>query len=126
MDDMQNKQPDEQQEPQLYQQPQQYQQNQEPLPVKASAGFSVASMVLGIVAVVMSCCIYYIAFPCGVVGLILGALSLRDKKPGKGMAIAGIVMSIVSLALAVIVIVTAGALTAGMTDWLNEMQGQLQ
>lgn len=61
------------------------------------SGLAIASMVLGIVALVMSCCFYFISIPCAVVGVVLGAVSLAGQKPGKGMAIAGIVCSIVSL-----------------------------
>ena len=61
------------------------------------SGLAIASMVLGIVALVMSCCVYFISIPCAVVGVVLGAVSLAGQKPGKGMAIAGIVCSIVSL-----------------------------
>ena len=61
------------------------------------SGLAIASMVLGIVALVMSCCFYFISIPCAVVGVVLGAVSLAGQKPGKGMAIAGIVWSIVSL-----------------------------
>ena len=74
---------------------------------KKSIGLAVASMVLGIVAVVFSC-IIYISIPCGIVGLILGAVSLATKKGGKGMAIAGIVCSIVAIAV-VIISAIAGA-----------------
>lgn len=55
------------------------------------AGLAIASMVLGIVALVFSCCIYYISIPCAIVGLILGGVSLAKKQPGKGMAVAGLV-----------------------------------
>lgn len=61
------------------------------------SGLAIASMVLGIVALVMACCFWFISVPCAVVGVILGAVSLAGQKPGKGMAIAGVVCSIVSL-----------------------------
>ena len=34
------------------------------------AGLSIASMILGIVSILFSCCFYYIAFPCGLLGHI--------------------------------------------------------
>ncbi len=61
-----------------------------------SSGLAIASMVLGIVALCLSCCFYYVSIPCAVVGLILAAVSLKGNKGGKGMAIAGLVTSIVS------------------------------
>ncbi len=75
---------------------------------------SIASMVLGIVAVVFSCCTYWITFPCAIIGIILAALSMKNKMKGKNMAIAGLVMCIVSVAFGIIAIITAGALLASM------------
>ena len=49
------------------------------------SGLAIASMVLGIVALVMACCFWFISVP------------FAGQKPGKGMAIAGVVCSIVSL-----------------------------
>ncbi|MGN0620499.1 MAG: DUF4190 domain-containing protein [Porcipelethomonas sp.] len=76
---------------------------------KKSVGLGVASMVLGILSIILSCCFYYLAFPCGLVGLILGAIGIK-KNSGKGMAITGLVLSIISLAFAVICLVVGGAI----------------
>lgn len=75
-----------------------------------SAGLAIASMVLGIVALLPSCCIPYITLPCAVLGIIFAGASLAGKKPGKGMAIAGLVCSIVSLIPALIVVISGAAL----------------
>ena len=75
-----------------------------------SAGLAIASMVLGIVALVLSCCFYFISIPCAIIAVILGAVSLKGHKPGKGMAIAGLVTAIISLIPAVIVIISGAAL----------------
>ena len=77
---------------------------------EGGSGLGIASMVLGIVALVFSCCLYYVSLPCALVGLILGAVSLAKKKPGKGMAIAGLVCSIISIVPAIIVIVAGASL----------------
>ena len=68
-----------------------------------SAGMAIASMVLGITSLLFSCC-YGIFMPAAIVGIILGALSLKRTQVGKGMAIAGIITSAVGLFLALIVI----------------------
>lgn len=81
-------------------------------PQKGGIGLGVASIVLGILSIVFSCCFYYIAFPCGLVGLILGAVAIKKGNNGKGMAVAGLVLSIISLALAVVTIIIGGALLA--------------
>lgn len=81
-------------------------------PQKGGVGLGVASMVLGILSIVFSCCFYYVAFPCGLVGLILGAVAIKKGNNGRGMAIAGLVLSIISLALAVVTMIIGGALLA--------------
>ncbi len=82
-------------------------------PEKNGAGFGVASMVLGIIAVLFSCCIYVVAFPLGILGLILGIVGIK-KNSGKGMAIAGLVLNLIAVALGVACIVLGGAILASM------------
>lgn len=82
------------------------------------AGLAIASMVLGIVALVFSCCIYYISIPCAIVGLILGGVSLAKKQPGKGMAVAGLVCSIVSLVPTICIIVFSASIWAEIQSML--------
>ena len=77
---------------------------------KKGPGMAVASMVLGIVSLVSSCCIPGVPFACALVGLILGGVALKNQTDGKGMAIAGLVCSIVSLVPAVIVIVSGAGI----------------
>lgn len=76
---------------------------------------AVASMVTGICALVFSCCIPVIPFLLAVISLILGIISIKTGRGGKGMAIAGVVCSIISLIPAIIVVVGRSALIgAGM------------
>jgi len=95
---------------------------------KEGKGRSIASMVLGIVSVVFGCCFYYISIPCAIVGLVLGIISLKKKEDGRSMAMAGVITSIVSLALSIIVIVTAGAFLAHLPwgDMLNNIESNSQ
>lgn len=67
-------------------------------------GFGIASMVCGIVALVLSCCIPWVPVILGLVGLVLGAVGLRGNRRGKGMAIAGLVTSIIALVPAVLLV----------------------
>ncbi|WP_124098285.1 DUF4190 domain-containing protein [Ruminococcus sp. Marseille-P6503] len=76
---------------------------------KNSVGLSVASMVLGICSIVFSC-FAFISIPCAIIGVILGGASLATKKGGKGMAVAGLVTSIISLVPTIIVIVTGSSI----------------
>lgn len=70
--------------------------------VNESKGLSIASMVLGIVSLVMLC-IYYISIPCAILAIIFAIVG--RKKGGKGMATAGLVLGIIALAIDVIIVV---------------------
>ena len=75
---------------------------------KKSKGLAIASMVIGIVMFVLGCCvfssiamyssIYIMLIPAiiSLLGVILGIMSLVNKLGGKGMAIAGIVLNVLS------------------------------
>lgn len=69
--------------------PNQYQQ-----PEDNSKGLAIASLVLGIVSF-FPCC----GSVCSIVGIVLGVLSRKKKPTDNGMATAGIVLSIVALAI---------------------------
>lgn len=102
-----------------------YQQNiQNPYqaPPEGSVGMAVASMVLGIVGFLISCCFYPATIVMAVVGLILGAVAVKKGPAGKGMAVTGIVLSIISLAFAVLVIIlAASAGTTSLWDAIEDM-----
>ncbi|MBR6153184.1 MAG: DUF4190 domain-containing protein [Treponema sp.] len=85
-------------------------QNQQQVPPRPATypgkGLSVASMVLGIIAMVclLTGWFSFIAVVMGVVGLILGIMG--KKKTPNGMATAGIVLSIIALALGALIFVS--------------------
>lgn len=66
-------------------------------------GLSIASMVLGIVGIILSCT--GVGIICGLLALIFGGIALNKKQGIKGMAIAGIVLGIITLALWVLLFV---------------------
>lgn len=76
-------------------------------------GFSIASMVLGICSC-MFMCLSWLDLLISIPGLVLGAIALYKKKPGKGMAIAGLVCSIVSTVMILIFCLLYGAAYATM------------
>ncbi len=78
-------------------------------------GLSIASMVLGIVSLVL-CCIVYISVPCALLAIIFAAVGM--KKGGKGMAIAGLVLGIITMGLWVLGWIAGASLIAGMTEAL--------
>lgn len=71
-------------------------------------GMAIASMVLGIVAILLSCCLggKWITVIVSVIGLVLGILTLQKPNYGnsKAMAIAGIICSVIALIMKVILI----------------------
>lgn len=78
-------------------------------------GLSVAAMVLGIVSIVIWCA-WFISIPCSILALIFGILGV--KKPGKGIAITGIVTG--SIALAIWVLLFLGAFMTGFMEGFME------
>ena len=99
-----------------------YPQNNMP---QESKGVSIASMVLGIFSLTFGCCITYVGIATAIAGLITGIISLKDKKPGKGMAIAGIIMSAIALVFLVFCIILV--LTSDTyQDMVDEMLRQIQ
>lgn len=82
-----------------------------------SSGFGIASMVLGILALVFFCgCIN---IPLAIISIILAIIQLSRKGEGKGFAIAGIVTSVVSVILTVIMIVVVYIAGFGTTWWMR-------
>lgn len=80
-----------------------------------TSGLSIASMVLGIVSIV-TWCAWFVSIPCSILALIFGILKV--KKPGKGMAITGIVTG--SVALAIWVLLFLGAFMTGFMEGFSE------
>lgn len=81
-----------------------------------TSGLSIASMVLGIVSIV-TWCAWFISIPCSILALIFGIIGV--KKPGKGMAITGIVTG--SIALAIWVLMFSGAFIYGFMEGFSEV-----
>lgn len=94
-----------------YEQPQQYNDayfNQQ-YPIynfqERPKGFAVASMILGICSFLFSCCIGFITLFSSIAGLVLGIISLKKNEDGKGMAIAGIILSSVGILFSIFSII---------------------
>lgn len=76
-----------------YQNGYQYQNYDEP--PRESMGFGIASMVLGIIALVLFCSCINIVL--AIASIIFGIIHLVNCKSGKGFGIAGIIMSVLSI-----------------------------
>ena len=79
------------------------------------SGLSIAALVLGIVSMVLWC-VWFVAIPCSILALIFGIIGV--KKPGKSMAIGGIVTGAISLAVWAILFL--GAFTFGFMEGLTQ------
>jgi prepilin-type processing-associated H-X9-DG protein len=69
-------------------------------PAKGGKGLAIASMILGLVSLVLS------VVP-ALVAIVLGIVSLAKKKPGKGMAITGIITGAIGLLILPAILVPA-------------------
>lgn len=88
-----------------YQQPGQGQPQWQPQPPQkpnnSNNGFCIASMVIGICAVVFVC-VPFLPIVLGIVGIVMAVMGLKTKGAMHGMAIAGLVTSIVALVFALV------------------------
>ena len=81
-----------------------------------SSTFAVISLVLGILAVVLICCIYWFSLIMGVIGLILGIISLVQNRDGKGMAIAGTILNGIAILLSILLLLLLLTVGIGLGD----------
>ena len=88
-------------------------------PASKNNGFATASLVLGIASICFCCCCY--GLPFNVLGLVFSIIALSQIKNdpehygGKGMAIAGLVLCILSLVLGVLLLML-GLMGAGWDE----------
>ena len=117
-----------------------YQNNETPFqqvnlsePPKGHAkGYSIASLSLGIAAILASCCcccLYFAGGICGILAIVFAILARRDnggKMPG--MAIAGLILGIVGILLCIVVGVFFNSFSGipstpeGMRTFLQELE----
>ena len=71
-------------------------------PVKDKKGFSIAALVLGIMAILLSC-LCFISVTCGIVAIILGVLGIKSSK--RGMSIAGITTGGIGIVISIILLI---------------------
>ncbi|MBP0977042.1 MAG: DUF4190 domain-containing protein [Oscillospiraceae bacterium] len=64
-----------------------------------SKGLSVAALIFGILGI-LCCCV---GFPFAIIGLILAIIALAKRKAGKGLAVAGLITSLITLIISAIV-----------------------
>ena len=69
---------------------------------KQNKSFAITSMVLGIVAIVLSLVWKYIAFCCAIISIVFGIISNKQKRKGRKMADTGLILSIIALGICII------------------------
>lgn len=81
-------------------------------------GLAIASMVLGIIGLVLACLSIGL-FP-AIIGLALGIVSLATHRGGHGMAIAGVVTSSIAVAIAVIMLIMGAGVSEALDTETNK------
>ena len=71
-------------------------------PQKDKKGFSIAALVLGVVAIVLSC-VWYISITCAILAIVFGTIGLKSSK--KGMSIAGIITGVIGMILSIVLVI---------------------
>ncbi len=104
-----------------------------PSPGEGSSGMAVAAMVLGIVSLV-TFCISYLSIPAAITAIVLGIIAKinisRGSASGNGMALTGIILGIIALALDALLLVAAFSFlhygAPKLQQQLQQMQQYLQ
>lgn len=92
-----------------------YEQPSSPQPQKTDA-LAIVSLVLGIAAILLGCCVTtYLGIALGIGGIVCAVMSKKKQK--SGLATAGMVCSIIGIVFALIWIIGAAAILA----WLASM-----
>ena len=102
---------------------QNYQDPYQNTPPEEPAGMAIASLVLGIVSIVLSCT--YINIVTGIIAIVLGAIHLAKHRSRRGMAIAGIVLSIISIVVLIIIVAIGLAVLGSNPGLYNEILNEL-
>lgn len=83
------------------------------------SNFALASLMLGILAMIMSVCCTYLAIPLGVIAVIMGISSKRKNEPDRYYATAGMIVGILGLITAVVMItITLYVMKTGAFDYM--------
>jgi hypothetical protein len=88
-------------------------------PVQATNSFAVAALVMGILAIILSCCCYGIPF--NLMGVVFALIALHqirnepERYAGKNLAITGLILSALSILVSVVL------LLIGVTSGLHDM-----
>lgn len=102
---------------------QNYQDPYQNTPPEEPAGFAIASLVLGIVSIVLSCT--YINIVTAIIAIVLGAIHIAKHRTRRGMAIAGIILSVVSIVVLIAIVAIGLAVLGSNPGLYNEILNEL-
>ena len=86
-------------------------------------GKAIASMVCGICAVVLGCCISgWLGLILGVIAIVLAVMVMKGNEAGRGMAVAGLVCGIVGALLGVVGIIIALFIGESLKEWAEALK----
>ena len=86
-------------------------------------GKAIASMVCGICAVVLGCCISsWLGLILGIVAIVLGALVIKNNEAGRGFAIAGLVCGIVGAAFGILGVILTLIIGESLKEWAEALK----
>lgn len=91
---------------------------------KKNDTLAIVSLILGIAAIVLGCCVTYLAIVLGIAGIVCAVMS--KKKQPSGMATAGMVCSIIGIVLAVIWIVGSLAIIGMLQEAGFDLSSYMQ
>lgn len=99
---------------------------QMPMPPKKQNGMETAALVLGIIGLVTSCCIY-LSVPCGALAVILAFLSrgaATDQQPASKNSKIAILLGSLSVILSILILIAMFVITfaSGQLDFDTYMQ----
>ena len=80
-------------------------------------GFAIASMVLGIVAIVC-CCFYYVGLVAAVLAIVFSVISRVRMGYFDGFAVAGLIMGIIGLVFGVAILIVEVIFTEALNEYL--------
>ena len=86
-------------------------------------GLGITGMVLGIVALVFFCS-WYISIPCAIIGAALSGVSMKkaqDAGAKNGLAVAGLVCSVIALAVCVFYLILVAAAVAEWNSFVDSL-----